>query len=207
MNLIKLETPEITTAVLDYASDQYRRFLPYYIFTAGTLGNNLCRCISNQKTGIASSFAKHQCFCSDAFYAMCEFQFPRSIENNLKEASKKSIVSISAPSICDVKRDFKDSNGVYQKSVCTVLQDTTYDNAATACANNGMTLLDLNSVELENYMFSYSNIQWPYGYFWYLGKTGTVCSLFSNDRSLFYFKTQLACTINAYFHCEYQSEF
>ena len=113
---------------------------------------------------------------------------------------------MSAPVICDVKRDYKDSTGVYQKSICTIYQDMNYDTAATTCTANGMTILSVNTVELENYMLSFSNIQWPYGYFWFLGKNGTVCSTFSNDKSLFYFKTQMTCTTNAFFHCEYQSK-
>ena len=81
-----------------------------------------------------------------------------------------------------------------------------YDTAVTTCGANGMNLLNVNSVELEDYMLSYSNIQWPYGNFWHLGKNGTVCSTFSNEKKLFYFKTQLTCTNLAYFHCEYQSK-
>ena len=81
-----------------------------------------------------------------------------------------------------------------------------YDAAVTTCAANGMSILNVNSVDIENYMISYSNVQWPYGYFWYLGKNATLCSLFSNDKKLSFFKTQLACTINAYVHCEYQSK-
>ena len=77
MNLFKLDTPEAETAVLSYASGQYWRGLPYYIFTDGTLGNNWCRCISNEKTGIITSFIKHQCLCSAALFAMCEYKFPR----------------------------------------------------------------------------------------------------------------------------------
>ena len=114
---------------------------------------------------------------------------------------------MSAPVICDVKRDYKDSTGVYQKSICTIYQDMNYDTAATTCAANTMNLLNVDSVELENYMISYSNIQWPYGNFWYLGKTGTLCSTFTIDKMLTFFKTQVTCTNTAYVHCEYQSKF
>lgn len=208
MNLLKLDTPEVTTAVFAYAGDQYMRGLPYHIFTDGSYGNNWCRCISNLKTGIATSFARLICPCSDALFAMCEFKFPRSMRLNWK---KKNIFNwqiklVLAPSICDVKRDLKNSAGTYLKSVCTVYQDLNYDTAAATCVANGMTLLNVDSVELENIMISYSNIQWSYGFFWYLGKTGSLCSTLTNDKKLFYFKAQIACTFAVFFHCEYQGK-
>jgi hypothetical protein len=92
---------------------------------------------------------------------------------------------IPVPSVCDVTRDLKDSNGNYTKSVCTMYQDKTYDAAVTACTANNMDIFNADSVDTENAMVSYSNVQWPYGNFWVEGST---------------------CTANAYFHCEYQGE-
>ena len=83
MNMLNLETTEVETAVLAYAGDQYQRNLPSFVLYSGTLGNNYCRCVSNQKTGIATSFKKHQCFCSDALFAMCEYKAPKGKENIL----------------------------------------------------------------------------------------------------------------------------
>ena len=82
MNLLTIDTPEVETAVLAYAGNQYLRNLPAYIFYDGTLGNNWCRCVSNEKTGIATSFLKHYCPCSNALFTMCEFKFPRSMRLN-----------------------------------------------------------------------------------------------------------------------------
>jgi hypothetical protein len=76
MNILRV-TPEIQASVLDYASDQYRRFKPTYIFYEGDLGNNNCRCISNENTTRNEDFKKHYCACSDPLFAMCEFKYPR----------------------------------------------------------------------------------------------------------------------------------
>jgi hypothetical protein len=121
-----------------------------------------------------------------------------------KEAEFNNV--ISAPSICDVTRDFKDSNGKYSKSVCTIFQDKTYDDSVATCNANGMKILNTTTPEIENAMVAYSNIQWPYGLFWVEGKTGSNCNVFSNDKKLSYFKTTAACSSDAYFHCEYQSK-
>ena len=85
MNLLQLDTPEVTTDVLAYASDQYMRLLPTHVFTEGSYGNNWCRCISNFRTGIATKFARLICPCSDALFTMCEFKFPRSMLLNWKQ--------------------------------------------------------------------------------------------------------------------------
>ena len=93
------------------------------------------------------------------------------------------------------------------KSVCTVYQDMNYDAAAAECVARGMNLLNVDSADVENYMLSYSNIQWSFGFFWYLGKAGAVCSSFINEKRLFYYKLQIPCLSIGYFHCEYQSKF
>ena len=73
MNQLRLDSPEETLAVLDYAGDQYQRAIPGYITYYGTLGNNWCNCVSNEKSGIATVYRVHQCFCSSALFSMCEF--------------------------------------------------------------------------------------------------------------------------------------
>jgi hypothetical protein len=105
-----------------------------------------------------------------------------------------------------VTRDVNGSAGNYVKSVCTVYQDMTYDNAVASCTSNGMKILNSNSADVENFMISYSNVQWPYGSFWTEGKNGTGCLSFSNDKRLTYYKTMATCTNSAYFHCEYQGK-
>jgi hypothetical protein len=77
MNMLKLDTPNVETAVLAYANDQYIRSLPGFIVVDGTLGNGWCRCVSNQKTGKKDDYRKHQCGCGDNLFGMCEFKFPR----------------------------------------------------------------------------------------------------------------------------------
>ena len=77
MNLLRLDSAESTAVALAYSGDQYLRYYFSYTFVSGTLGNNWCRCVSNEKTGIATTFLKHQCLCSIAYFAMCEFKFPR----------------------------------------------------------------------------------------------------------------------------------
>jgi hypothetical protein len=77
MNMLRIDTPEVETAVLKFANDQYSRFLPGWIYYDGTMGNGRCRCISNEKTGVATNYIKHQCGVDDGNYAMCEFKTAR----------------------------------------------------------------------------------------------------------------------------------
>jgi hypothetical protein len=205
MKLASIEEPEAEAGILAYANIKYAPILPAYIFVDGNLGNNWCRCVSNSKTGKANDFRRHQCACSDTWFAMCEFETPRG-ECDLVCKRRLHQFYISGPSVCDVSRDLKDSSGNYIKSVCTMYQDKTYDAAVTTCTANGMKIFNADSVDTENAMVSFSNVQWPYGNFWVEGKSGTICSAFSNDKKLSYFKTQSTCTLNAYFHCEYQSK-
>lgn len=86
MNLLRLDSPDATAVSLAYSGDQYLRYYFSYTFVSGTLGNNWCRCVSNEKTGIATTFLKHQCLCSVAYFAMCEFKFPRG--KKMKFATK-----------------------------------------------------------------------------------------------------------------------
>jgi hypothetical protein len=77
MKMAVIDTPELETAFLTFANDQYSRFLPGWMYFDGTLGNGRCRCISNEKTGKSDNYIKQQCNEGDGNYAMCEFKFPR----------------------------------------------------------------------------------------------------------------------------------
>jgi hypothetical protein len=92
------------------------------------------------------------------------------------------------------------------KSVCTVYQDLSYDNAKLACSTVGMKLFVANTTEEINAITRYTDIHFPYGLFWVEGKNGTNCAVMSNNGRIDYKKTQTTCTANAYFNCEYQSK-
>jgi hypothetical protein len=110
--------------------------------------------------------------------------------------------------ICSVKRDLKDSNGNYLKSVCTVYQDKTYNDAAKFCAANNMTLYVAGSIDEKNALLEYSNIQWPFGTFWIEGNVTNYvnCSVVTNDIRILYDKAENPCIKLNYFNCEYGSE-
>jgi hypothetical protein len=107
------------------------------------------------------------------------------------------------PSICDVKRDLRDSSGSYTKTVCTIYQEKNYDNAVATCADNGMKIYNAASTTDANAMLSYSDINWPYGSFWTEGKFGLNCTAVTNDNKLNFYMTRITCSTPTYFHCEY----
>ena len=97
-------------------------------------------------------------------------------------------------------------DGRYTKSVCTVYQDVTYDQAVDICESNGMRIYNADAVNHGKALVSYSDVNWPFGSFWAKGKSGVNCILFSNDKRLSFFKTESLCTTKTYFHCEYESK-
>ena len=112
------------------------------------------------------------------------------------------------PSLCNNKRDLKDSNGNYQKTVCTVYQDKTYVEAVAMCSASGMKIFNAESVESVNAVISYSTSQYPFGTFWVEGKNGTVCSAIADVAQPNFLKTNsVLCTTKNYFNCEYICKF
>jgi hypothetical protein len=105
-----------------------------------------------------------------------------------------------------VRKDLKNSLNGYLKSLCTVYEDRTYDEAVSACSKLDMKLFVANSTEEKDSLGKFSDTQWPYGSFWVDGKAGTNCSVFSNDKKVNYTKTEMVCLTRSCFHCEYQSE-
>jgi hypothetical protein len=114
---------------------------------------------------------------------------------------------VLVPSICDVTRDLKDTNGNYTKSVCTVYQDKIYDDAVSTCTNNGMKIFNANAAVNDNALSSYSNIQWPYGTFWVEGKFGSlfslVCAASTDSGRTTFARSNISCVGINHFHCEF----
>ena len=94
MNLLRLDSADAKAVALAYSGDQYLRFAAAYIFVSGSLGNNWCRCVSNIGTGLASIFEEKQCICSVAYYALCEYKFPRGERNKIRKNEKKILKNI-----------------------------------------------------------------------------------------------------------------
>jgi hypothetical protein len=121
----------------------------------------------------------------------------------------------SVPAICNVERDLKDSSGNYLKSVCTVYQDQTYDDAVKMCADNGMKIYNAASAASANAVIGYSDIQWPFGTFWIDGKSGSNCAVVTNDKRINFATANISCVApnlltpppKNYFHCEFICEF
>lgn len=84
-------------------------------------------------------------------------------------------------------------------------QDKTYNEAVSACSAMNMTLFVTNSTEDSNAISKFTDINWPYGKFWVNGKSGSNCSILSNDKRVNYTKTESPCTTKTYFHCEFES--
>ena len=92
------------------------------------------------------------------------------------------------------------------KSICTVHEDKTYDEAALFCKSNGLKLFVGSNAEEKTALTSYSDVQYPFGAFWVSGKSATGCSVVTNTKKVNYASDQIACATKTYFHCEYQSE-
>lgn len=112
-----------------------------------------------------------------------------------------------APSICSITRDLKDSGGAYIKSLCSIYQDKTYDQAVAFCSANGMKIFNADVAEVESALTSFSNMQWPVGTFYVEGKSGTSCNVLSDAGRVTFAKSTVLCTVANHFHCEYNSEF
>jgi hypothetical protein len=92
------------------------------------------------------------------------------------------------------------------KSVCTVYQDKSYNDAAKFCAANNMTLYNADSAEEKKALVDYTNVQWPFGTFWVEGNH-TNCSVVTNDNRINFEMAEDKCKDLNYFDCEYGSEF
>lgn len=78
-----------------------------------------------------------------------------------------------------------------------------YDTAAATCIANGMAIFDADSVQTENMLSSYANVQWPYGTFWVYGKSGTLCSALSDAGQTDFAKKNLTCSTAYHFICAF----
>lgn len=88
MNLARLDSPINDAQIMAFVSVRYAAYFFGYLTYDGTLGNNWCRCLSNQKTLVANNYTQFQCPCSNAVWALCEFKTPRC--KNISGISKKS---------------------------------------------------------------------------------------------------------------------
>ena len=77
MNFLRVSTPEEKTALLNFASDQYRVYAIAYVSFQGVLGNGKCNCVSNLPSGKPDIFSFYQCDCGAGLYSICEFKYPR----------------------------------------------------------------------------------------------------------------------------------
>ena len=77
MNFLRISTPEEKTAILEFASDQYRMWPAAYIFFNGVLGNFKCNCVSNIPSAKIDVFSIYQCDCAAGLFSICEFKYPR----------------------------------------------------------------------------------------------------------------------------------
>jgi hypothetical protein len=97
----------------------------------------------------------------------------------------------------------RDGNGNYLKTVCLVILAQTYDRAVQTCSNNGMTLLNINSPQLEMAVQAHSDSLYLSGYLWYQGKAGTMCSVLRRLDYLRSFTPITAlCNNLFYYYCE-----
>lgn len=105
--------------------------------------------------------------------------------------------------ICNAKRDLKDSNDNYLKSVCTVFIDFYYDTSVISCRDFGMKLFTARSDEEKNAINRYSDYTWPFGSFWIEGKSNTMCGVTTNKDRLNFETTEMGCYNVSYYYCEY----
>ena len=110
-------------------------------------------------------------------------------------------------SSCNLKVDLVDTNGNYLKSICTVYEDKTYDEASLFCKSNGLKLYVASTTDEKAAINSFCDVQYPFGAFWVSGKSSSGCTVVSNNEKINYALTKSSCASKAYFHCEYQSEF
>jgi hypothetical protein len=82
MKIAGFDTLKLEPEFYELANTRYNTSVPRYIFVAGFLSINYCRCIGNQKTGVANNYTDDQCFCTDLSPAFCEFRYPRGNQSN-----------------------------------------------------------------------------------------------------------------------------
>jgi hypothetical protein len=59
----------------------YTNYYPGWFYVEGYISDDICECLSNEKTGSKSNYTDHQCDCTHFFgggnFALCEFRYPR----------------------------------------------------------------------------------------------------------------------------------
>jgi hypothetical protein len=88
------------------------------------------------------------------------------------------------------------------KTVCTVHQDQTYDDAVKTCEASGMKIFDAKTAPEKAAINRYTDIQYPYGDFWVKGKSGADCSIVTSQSQIHYYLGKSLCTTKTHFHCE-----
>ena len=77
MFLAEIDSWEVQTGILSFASQRYPTALPGTFFVREVKGVNWCKSVTNTLSGKYTNYTVSETLCSNTYYGLCEFRQPR----------------------------------------------------------------------------------------------------------------------------------